>query len=444
MVKAYKLHKFVGLTAGLLILILGVTGFFINHDKWSFLYSTTFSYVPDSVKKADKRLFEAYWINPVDFSHSIVGSKRGIFESFDYGQNFKKMTEVQCLAIRENQGKLYAATSDGVYTLENRLWKPYALRGEYITAISVAESMVVAVIEKHELISIDKNTKKIISRDRVSISVEKLQHSISLSRFVRDLHYGRGLFDGDISLIINDYGAIISTWLALSGFFIWFYIRKKKKPRHTKQLIQLHANFIAIVAIIPLLILAITGIFLDHSSGLAKFMRSVTIPHTILPPVYESLKHDIWSVDYDGKKYRIGNRHGIYSSEDLKTWTQEIQGLAYRMIRKDEVLYVSGMGAPNKIYDGTWKTLPETPHMFRDVLVINNEVSYCSPMKISPDKLPDFKEATLYSILLTLHDGTFFAKWWVWINDYAAIALGVLYCTGVIRWYKKKTVILRK
>jgi len=438
MVTVHKLHKFVGITAGLVILILGVTGFFINHDKWGFLYSTTFKTVPDSVKKADSRLFEAYWLNPEDASHSIVGGKRGIFESFDNGQSFKKMTDIQCLAIRTDKNKLYAATSDGVYSLEEKLWKPYALSGEYITSISIAERIIVAVIERHELVSIEKNTKNIIARDSVTISSEKLQDSISLSRFVRDLHYGRGLFDGDISLLLNDYAAIISSWLAVSGFLIWFYIRTKNKPMISRKLIKLHSNVIAILAIIPLLILAITGIFLDHSSGLAKFMRSVTISHTVLPPVYESLKHDIWSVDYDEEKYRVGNRHGVYASHDLKTWTKEVNGLAYKMVRKDEVLYVSGMGSPNRMYDGVWKTLPKTPHMFRDIIVINNQVNYFTPAKKSSQKIPYFEEATLYSVLLTLHDGTFFAPWWVWVNDYAAVALFILCCTGLIRWYRKK------
>jgi len=39
--------------------------------------------------------------------------------------------------------------------------------------------------------------------------------------------------------------------------------------------------------------------------------------------------------------------------------------------------------------------------------------------------------------MLTLHDGTFFAEWWIWVNDLASILLILLLVTGVIRWKKK-------
>lgn len=438
MVKLHKLHKFFGLSAGIVILILGVTGFFIDHDKWSFLYTTTFKYLPDAVKKADNKLFESYWIDPQNNAHYIVGGKRGIYESFDSAKTFNKMTSLQCLAIRSDAKGVFAATSDGVYQLRDASWHAYALSGEYITAISLSKNNIVAIIDKHKLITLQRDTGHVYSTNTVEIDASKLQEDIKLSRFVRDLHYGRGLFDGDISLLINDYAAIVISLLALSGFWIWVLIRKKTKPKLSRKLIRLHASSITIIAIIPLLILAITGVFLDHSKGLANFMKSVTIPHEILPPVYESLEHDIWSVDYDGKIYRIGNRYGIYSSKDLKVWEKESNGLAYRMIRKDEVLYVSGMGAPNRIYNGEWKMLPKTPHMFRDVILIDDKVEYFKTHGKGVQSTPKFDDATFYSLMLTLHDGTFFSDWWVWVNDYAAFALLVLSITGTMRWYRKK------
>ena len=438
MVKLHQLHKIAGLSAGLVLLILGITGFFIDHDKWSFLYTTTFKFVPDTTKKADKKLFEAYWVDPKNAEHYIVGGKRGIYESFDGGQKFQEMTSLQCLAIRSDKGEVFAATNDGIYKLENDSWKAYALSGQYITSLSLSKDNIVVVIDKHELVTLQRDNAKVLSKNIVEIDASKLQEDIKLSRFVRDLHYGRGLFDGDISLLINDYGAIVISLLAISGYIIWWLIRKKKKPILTRKLIKWHANMFAIVAIIPLLILAITGVFLDHSKGLAQFMRSVTIPHAILPPVYSSLTHDIWSVDYDGEVYRIGNRYGIYSSKDLNSWEQETKGLAYRMIRKDELLYVSGMGAPNRMFDGKWNMLPKTPHMFRDIMVEKDEVKYFAPCGHCDQKTPKFEDATFYSLMLTLHDGTFFAEWWVWVNDYAALALLILSITGTMRWYRKK------
>ena len=438
MVTSHKLHKFAGLSAGLVLLILGITGFFIDHDKWSFLYSTTFKNVPNVVKEADKRLFEAYWIDPNDYNHRIVGGKRGIFESHDGAKSFVKMTDLQCLAIRSDVDGMYAATSDGIYKLVNSSWQPFALRGEYINAISVSKKNITAAIEKHELVVVGKNDAKILSRSIVEIDPSQLKESIKLSRFVRDLHYGRGLFDGDLSLLINDYGAIVISFLAISGYLIWWLIRKKSNPRLSRKLIKLHANWFAIIATIPLFILAVTGIFLDHSSGLAKFMKSVTISHSILPPVYDSLKHDIWSVDYDDETFRIGNRYGIYKSKDLKNWELDSRGLAFRMIRKGDILYVSGMGSPNRMLNGEWSILRKTPHMFRDLSKLGKSTQYFSTCGSEVKGVPEFEDATFYSLMATLHDGTFFASWWVWINDYASVALILLGITGTLRWYKKK------
>ena len=444
MVKLHKLHKFAGLSAGLVILILGITGFFINHDKWGFLYTTTFKNVPQTTKEADNRLFDAYWIDSKDNSHRIVGGKRGIFESYDNSKSFKKMTNLQCMSIKSDKDGIYAATSDGIYKLIDSSWQFFALEGEYINALSLSKNSIVAIIEKHELIVLQKNDAKILTRTVVEVDSSKLSESITLARFVRDLHYGRGLFDGDISLLINDYGAIIISFLAISGYLIWWLIHKKSTPKLSRKLIKLHASWFAIVATVPLAILAITGIFLDHSDGLAKFMKSVTIPHAILPPVYSSLQHDVWSVDYDDETFRIGNRYGVYKSQDLKTWELESRGFAYRMIRADDVLYVSGMGSANRIYDKSWHFLAKAPHMFRDVMKMNNSTKYFATCNIDMNKLPVFEDATFYSLMLTLHDGTFFASWWVWINDYASIALILLALTGTFRWQHKRKNLKKK
>lgn len=437
MVKLFKLHKIAGLGAGLILLVLSITGFFLDHKQWSFLYTTTFKNLPDSAKEADKRLFEAYWTDASNSSHRVVGGSRGIFETYDGGEHFNKISNLQCLAIKSDENGMYAATSDGVYQLVNSKWQTFALEGEYINAISISNNSVVAVVEKHELIQLQRDDGRLISRSVVEVDSSQLQESIKLARFVRDLHYGRGLFEGDLSILINDYGAAIIVLLAISGYIVWWLIRKKSSPKISRRLIRWHANWFAILALIPLSILAITGIFLDHSDGLAKFMKSVTVPHAVLPPVYSTLKHDIWSVDFDGKTYRIGNRYGVYKSEDLANWELESRGLAFRMIRKKDVLYVSGMGSPNRVYDGSWNILKKAPHMFRDVTEIDNKVEYFATCK-KDLLLPTFDDATLYALMDTLHDGSFFAPWWIWINDIGAVALIVLGITGTIRWKHKR------
>ncbi|MDF1884105.1 PepSY domain-containing protein [Sulfurimonas sp. SAG-AH-194-C21] len=437
MVKTYKLHKFAGISAGVLLLILSISGFFLNHDKWSFLYTTTFTSVPSHILNADKRLYNAYHVDKQDSKHIIVGSYRGLFESLDGGESFVHISTLQILALISYENNLYCATSDGIYIYKYTL-KKLALENKYITSLSISEQYIVAVEDKETIITLDRNTLKIVNTSVMNIKKSQLQEDIKLSRFVRDLHYGRGLFEGDISLLINDYGAIVLTFLALSGYTVWFFIKRKRHAKFSRALIKTHANIFSMIAIIPLLILAITGVFLDHSSALKKFMNGVKIPHSILPPVYDTLASDIFSIDYDGKVYRIGNRYGIYKSEDLSEWNLENRGLAYKMIRKDKTLYISGMGAANRlIKDEVYIPLPKTPHMFRDVIIKDAAVEYFST-KQTTLPLPNLHDLTLYSLLLALHDGSFFSEWWVWVNDFAAFMLLVLSVTGTIRWYRKK------
>ena len=434
----HKLHKFFGLSAGLVILILSITGFLLDHDNWNFLYTNTFKHYPSSLENADKRLFSSYYVDPKNSKHILTGSKRGLYESFDGGKSFHKLLSLEINAIKEASDKrLIFATSDGLYLKNSQKITPFLLNGRYINAISIYKDQLVAVEDKKTIYMIDISTQKIKKSLRVNIAKSELQEDIKLSRFVRDLHYGRGLFDGDLSLLINDYAAFVLTLLGVSGFVIWFYIYRKKAAKPARKWIKFHANIVTIIAIFPVLILLITGVFLDHNETLARFMKQVSIPHTVLPPVYSSLRADIWSVDYDGKLLRVGNRYGVYKSKDLKKWVLESRGFGYSLNRDGDLLYVGGMGASNRYFDGKWHILQHTPHMFKDVVKIDEKKSFFSAHQTDLP-LPKFEDVTLYSLLLSLHDGTFFSSWWIWVNDYASLAMLLLFVTGSIRWWMKK------
>ena len=61
-----KIHKISGLIAGVVILILSITGFFLDHYNWKFLHTITLKYVPSSVYKLNNGNFYSYLINPND------------------------------------------------------------------------------------------------------------------------------------------------------------------------------------------------------------------------------------------------------------------------------------------------------------------------------------------------------------------------------------------
>jgi hypothetical protein len=236
------------------------------------------------------------------------------------------------------------------------------------------------------------------------------------------------------------------SFLLLSGMVmsILIYQTRKKianRGQAIKKILKIHATSISVLAAIPLVLIALSGILLDHSKLFTPFLKTVSIAPSYQPPVYHQLSSDIWSVDYDGKVYRIGNRHGIYQSIDLKEWRFENKGFAYKMIRNDETLYVSGMGAPNRILENdSWRKLEHSPHMFKDVFVNNGEVTYLEGHK-NKLPVPHFHDATLYSVLFTLHDGSFFGDWWAYVNDATAVTLIFLLISGTILWMRIKRIL---
>lgn len=446
MIRLSKLHKLGAHTVVFMLLILSISGFFLNHKNWNFLYSTTFTTVPKSVIQHDDSLMSGYWIDPLDANHIIAVGKRGVFERKTKGKDFEQRLAVPCNTLKSYAGMLYVATHEGIFRQESSgKWKLLALGAQEVNAMGVYANRIVASVEQSEIVVMDLEGKA-LKRVKPQIKSSELEHDISLARLIRDVHYGRGLFDGISSLIINDFATIMVSFLLLSGMVmsVLIYQTRKKianRGKAIKMILKVHATSISLLAAIPLILIALSGILLDHSKLFNPFLKSVNIASAYQPPVYHKLSEDIWSVDYDGQIYRIGNRHGVYQSSDLKTWQFENQGFAYKMIRNAGVLYVSGMGAPSRtLNEGKWEKLEYAPHMFKDVFMEDGKVSYLKGHK-NTLPLPNFKDATLYSVLFTLHDGSFFGDWWAYVNDVTAVTLVFLLISGTILWMRIKRIL---
>jgi hypothetical protein len=429
-----------------MLLILSISGFFLNHKSWNFLYSTTFMTVPKSVIHHNSSLTTGYWIDPMDENHIIAAGKRGVFESDDQGKSFKLSLSLPCNALKIYEGTAYVATHNGIYRQDSQKnWNLLALRDQNINAMSIYANRIFASIDQSQIVVLDLEAN-VLQRTVPMIQSRELEHDITLARLIRDVHYGRGLFDGIGSLIINDFGTIMLSFLLLSGMVMSILIyqtRKKIANRGSaiKKILKIHATSISVLAAIPLVLIALSGILLDHSKLFTPFLKSVNIAPAYQPPVYHRLSADIWSVDYDGEVYRIGNRHGIYQSRDLKEWHFENSGFAYKMIRNGATLYVSGMGAPNRILEkNVWNKLEHSPHMFKDIFVNDGKVEYLKGHK-NTIPLPHFHDATLYSVLFTLHDGSFFGDWWAYVNDITAVSLIFLLISGTILWMRIKRIL---
>ena len=449
----FTLHKITGLALGAVLFLLGFTGFFLDHDNFDVLWDVTVndSLLPSSIVEKKQKAFHAYKIDGNNPKHILAGSRMGMFVSWDGGSHFKKTLAQQVLAIepaeKNNQANfnvVYAATVDGIYrSLDGgKQWKHIALKNQVVESFGLFDEHIYAVVDKRKVYKINLQTLLVTPLELTNISPEVLPKQVRLSRLVRDLHYGRGLFSGDISLYINDFLAFVLVFLAIGGFIIYFTIRRirAKKAVNRKYFafwMKTHSNSIILLSFIPMVfIFFITGVFLDHTGFFKNVLKQTVFETHYLPPVYRNLSTDIWGFDYDGKTYRVGNRLGVFASEDLNVWQLESQGFAYRIKRVAGKLLVSGMGSPNRVLSGkAWKVLKNTPHMPRDVYQIEGKTEFYTPEKA---KLPQLSSTPLYYIMLGLHDGKLLYGQWVFINDIAIMAGMLLLITGFIKWRRKR------
>ncbi len=439
--KLFKIHKFAGLSAGLVLLVLGLTGFLLDHKNWSWLYDVKVNntFLPQSTIDKESRLYQTHL---TAFDTIYIATKRGVYAQQGDHQSLSLDHSTNDIRFDMTTQSLYAATSDGIFVKRGvKDWTLLALRDSYVNAISVAKGKVFASVDKKDLYLVDGITGKTGALPEVALDLQ--QRDISLSRFVRDLHYGRGLFDDGWSLLLNDIAALYILLLAVTGYWMFVIIQRqrrgiKSKKHYLKKLTKVHANWMAVVLGFPFFILLVTGIFLDHARFFQPFLSSTKVPPSLQPTVYTTLHEDIWSVEYDAKSFFIGNRFGIFKSEDKKVWHEVSKGFGYKMMRLNDELFISGMGAPNRKQkpDGTFAILPKTPHMFKSV-------SQEESLKFHKEFPITYEDTSLYTIMLTLHDGSFFASWWIWINDYASVMLFVLMITGSIRYFRKKRLFRR-
>ncbi|MCF6245087.1 MAG: PepSY domain-containing protein [Sulfurovum sp.] len=442
MFRLKKIHKYAGVISGIVLLLLSISGFFLNHDSWKFLYTTTFSntMLPHATIEKDKKLYNTYYVDEENGTQKLFCGFRGVEIQENTQKNYHITLDIPCYEMVASSKAYFVATTEGIYISHDKgiTWKPFALEDKVVTSLSADADKILAVIDKKKLLLLNQKGD-IVDEAKVSFDKKELQHDISLGRFVRDVHYGRGLFDDGFSLLWNDFATLWLFLLASSGYLLWYAIGKIKKDKSYKKtisrLLKIHTSSWVLIAVIPLVLLVITGIFLDHSKFFAPFLHQTKVSYRLLPPVYRTLKEDIWSVDMKDGIYRIGNRYGVYKSEDLKIWHLENRGFAYKILHDNNTIYVSGMGASNRIYkNNSWKALEHTPHMFKSIYTESGQKKYF--YSLSKVTIPKHHHTTLYSVLLSIHDGSFFAPWWVFINDIASILLLVLLFTGLRLWYR--------
>ncbi len=392
---SFFIHKWAGLIGAAWLAVLGLTGFFLDHDSWRWLMqdkSPAFL-TPASLDANSARGVARYLqIDPSDRSIQVTGGPRGLWLSRDGGTTwtatrFLDGDHPQILAIEPDPAVgwslLWFASDNGVYVSNDQgaTARQTALKGEYVTSLAAgsAPDELLAVIDKSKIVRFKtEEPAKIDTIELGPLGPESRVTDVQLNRFVRELHFGKGVAGSLTSLVMNDIGGLGMFILSLTGLLYWglpkwWKHRAKSVGGATKAtkaarrstivwLFRAHSATLGVASALMLIYLAVTGIFIGHGRELGGWMKATRIPQAYLTPAFDGSSWAGWIdaiVAYPAMPgaFTIGNRVGMFTTLDNgRSWAREEDatgkpvGAATRLRRIGDKLLVSGgMAGPSLI-----------------------------------------------------------------------------------------------
>lgn len=491
----HRIHKWAGLLAGLWLAVLGITGFLLDHrDDWAWLWQSGVSriIINKSIEdKAAKGTFRLYQVDPHNHSYHVSGGQAGLWWSHNSGKNWQQTRFENTKSIPQVYKALYVI-DNGVTILwlatDNGLWrsddsgrsaKYIVLADVMITSLTqgVNDSQLIGVEDRSRLFTFDTKLLKTSWLNVNPPGIGQLPESIDLSRFIRDLHYGRGVIAAPWSLLWNDIAGIAMLFIPFSGFLFFFFPwlwRKRKqagvvvghvyKKSTMRWLFRLHAPTLGLLTAIPIIYLSVTGIFLDHGTELRAWMKTIKVTSNWQTPVYrmQSWDGEIYSaLGYPGNptKLSVGTRLGLFTTNDNGTsWQREkLLGskswFIWSLNRFEEKVFLGGMGGPNMIrpaWNVKWIPVKQAGHMPSDVTFFNKnemwlknrdgirEGTLKDGFRLINARLPEQGFVPWFYFIDGLHSGLLLHKQWKWMNDLFSIMAIFLVITGLMRWWHKK------
>lgn len=487
----HRIHKWMGLIAAVWLIVLGLTGFLLDHrDTWRWLWQSgvSESWINDTVvEKSKTSQTRLYQINPTNPQQHVAGGLTGLWWSDNSAHDWQ-MTEfvgvdeapMISAVLFTADNKLYIASDNGLWLSDNggKIARLLNLQGQWISALSFneKENILIGVIERTDIFKYSITTNEIYFVNLKNINPESLPSAVTLSRFTRDVHYGRGVFEIPLSLLWNDIAAIAMIVLPLSGFlFYWLpkrwrrdkelniSVSHKYKKQTMRWLFRIHGPTLGLLSAIPFLYLSLTGILLDHETELRDWMKSVQVTQNWQTPVYSlsSWKGEIYGINSDKEninKFSLGTRLGLFTTEDNgQHWFREImpggKALFIWSIRRHEnTVFIGGMGGPNMVKQGAdaWHPVKGVGHMPSDI-TIDNQKNWLwksrhglmvgtmeTGFSHQDTRFPLTQFVPWYFVLDGLHSGVLIHSQWKWVNDLISLFAILLVITGLLRWWRKK------
>lgn len=391
-ITAHKLHRWAGLTAAVWLLILGLTGFFIDHREWRWEWNNTVpeAFVPDRViKSARMAAMRGLIANPDNPDQQVVIGERGVWVTEDGGNHWKlaQFRDASQAALRPvailpdpviGWKKLWLATSNGLWAGAEggKIFEPVALQGEEITSLTEGASpdQLIAVLDRSTIVKVGLGSPVTIDTLAPSIPASAWPETFTLARYLHDLHVGKGIADRTTSILINDFAGLAWVILGISGVLYWWLPKRWKNQRRAgkpevpvqqrrKTLVWLfntHSSVLGILVAIPLLYLGLSGIYWDHMSELGSWARSIPVSRSWLTPAFTQPRWDNW---IDGAtvakapsgdlRWTVVGRMGVLSSSDNGvSWQRDGVGEqpfveSRRLFRIGEQLLIGNASLPS-------------------------------------------------------------------------------------------------
>lgn len=491
----HRIHKWVGLLAALWLAVLGISGFLLDHrDSWAWLWQSGVSpvLIPEEIEeKAAAGTYKLYRVDPNNHAYHITGGQGGLWWSSRSGQHWQRATfqnrqtmpqvYAAFFTIEDNVSILWLASDDGIWRSDDsgRTFNQAALRQQTVTSLIAGGNShyLLGVVDRSDVFELNTQTWRVSLHDLKPVAGDELPATISLSRLVRDLHYGRGVVTAPVSLLWNDVAGIAMFVMPLTGLLFFIlprHWRKKKqqgveinhtyKKQSIRWLFRLHAPTFGVIAFIPILYISITGIMLDHSKDLRNFMKQTQVSRTWQTPVYslDSWQDEIYSiVTYPDKhkSFSLGTRLGLFTTNNNgETWRREklLNNKAlfiWSLERQQDEIFIGAMGGPNLYRESemtAWRPVKGSGHMPTAMSWLSNDTWWVKTrdglreghiahgFKTINMPFPQLDFIPWFYFLDGLHSGLLFHAQWKWINDLFAIMACLLVISGMIRWWNKK------
>lgn len=491
---ALTLHRWAGLVAMSWLTVLGITGVMLNHPEWRWIQQVTVTdafaskhVLEDEVRGTIVRKFQ---INPSASQEILAGGQRGLWRSSDRGEHWAavayagadgtpRLFELVPDAASPWQ-RLYLATDDGIWQVNGAEGPArfVALRGLRISHLAQGaepRELVGAVGRSRPFrLHLDR-PGEVVWIEAGDIDPKALPESISLSRWMTDLHLGFGVAGGGWTRWINDYASLALVVLSITGLLLWLVprqLRQRKTTNDPERLRQLgrwafrgHAPVIGLLAVIPLLGLIVSGAYLNHVEALLKWSNQVRLaPITLNAYGLDSLRDEI-----NGLAARPGEpaylavmtRMGILETGDNGASWRYDTGTPLpvhakvgfvEMKHRQGHTFVGTHGGPN-VYrvdgESRWREIPGLRMMIQDAALTDQgwifkgsrgfyHAALSGGLQPVAVRSPDLPGLPLYNFVNDLHSGMLFSEHWSYVNDLVCGLALLMIVSGLVNWWHRR------